>query len=129
MMKQNYDHLMLYSQVDIALDCFPYNGTTTTCEALIMGCPVLTILGDRHASRVSASLLTHVGRSEWIAKNEDEFVSIGAALASDANALAALRMDLRPRMMASPLCDAARMEREMLDAINLMWGNWCSGVA
>jgi predicted O-linked N-acetylglucosamine transferase (SPINDLY family) len=126
MIKNNFDHLLLYSQVDIALDSFPYNGTTTTCEALVMGCPVLTVMGDRHASRVSASLLTHVGHPEWIGSDEDDFVRIGVDLTSDTSSLSALRSGLRKEMMDSPLCDTARMEREISKAIRGMWRDWCA---
>jgi len=125
MMKNNFDHLRLYSQVDIALDSVPYNGTTTTCEAIIMGCPVLTTLGDRHASRVSASLLTHIGHPEWIAADEDEFVRIGVQLASDTFRLSSIRASLRKDLMSSPVCDAKHMENKMVQAIRMMWRNWC----
>ncbi len=75
-------HLELYARVDAALDPFPYHGTTTTCEALWMGCPVVTLAGDDHRSRVGVSLLTACGHPEWIAADEDEYVRIAAGLAS-----------------------------------------------
>jgi predicted O-linked N-acetylglucosamine transferase (SPINDLY family) len=124
--KRNLDHLTAYKNVDIALDCFPYTGTTTTCEALVMGCPVVTMIGDTHVSRVSASLLTHAGHPEWIAKNEDEFVSIGCSLASDLFKLANIRSKLRAEMNASPLCDIQRMRVELREAIRWMWRDWCA---
>lgn len=123
----NVGHLALYAQVDIALDSFPYNGTTTTCEALFMGCPVVTLIGDRHAARVSASLLTHAGHTEWIAKDEDEYVRLVGRLASDPAALAAIRARLRQDMLASPLCDAARFTQDFSRAIRYMWREWCAG--
>ncbi len=126
MIKNNFDHLRLYTCADIALDSFPYNGTTTTCEALIMGCPLITMLGDRHASRVSASLLTHVGHPEWIAADEADFVRIGLELARDREGLCRIREKLREELLASPLGDIPRMEREMSDAIRSMWRNWCA---
>ncbi len=76
-------HLALYDRVDIALDPFPYNGTTTTCEALWMGVPVVTLRGDRHAGRVGASLLTQIGLTDLIADSVEEYVEIAVALAGD----------------------------------------------
>src|SRR5208283_2084439 len=76
------DHLSTYNRIDIALDSMPYNGTTTTCEALWMGVPVVTAVGDRHASRVGASLLGAVGHPEWVARDRDDYVRVAADLAS-----------------------------------------------
>lgn len=109
----NKDHLESYNGIDIALDCFPYNGTTTTCEALIMGVPVLTILGDRHASRVSASILTAVNQENLIAQDIEEFVLIGKELAHNPVQLKELRKSLRNQMKNSPLLDGNRMAREL----------------
>lgn len=99
------EHLSTYDRVDIALDSLPYNGTTTTCEALSMGVPVVTLVGATHAARVGASLLHAVGAPELVARDQDAFVSLGAALAGDATRLAAYRRDLRQRMLQSVLCD------------------------
>ena len=98
-------HLALYHRVDIALDPFPYNGTTTTCEALWMGVPVVTLRGDRHAGRVGASLLTQIGLTDLIANSVEEYLEIALALACNPGRLDDLRRSLRPRMAASPLCD------------------------
>jgi len=98
-------HLALYAQVDIALDTFPYAGTTTTCEALWMGRPVVTLSGSRHASRVGASLLTALGRPEWIAQNPESYVEIAARLASRLSDVANSSSQLRDQMRASVLCD------------------------
>lgn len=100
------DHLSLYHGVDIALDPFPYNGTTTTCEALWMGVPIVTLAGRTHAARVGASLLTHVGLPEWIAETPDDYLRVARDAALDTSRLAALRASLREKMRASPLCDA-----------------------
>ena len=99
-------HLALYNRVHVALDTVPYNGTTTTCEALWMGVPVITTLGDRHAARVSASLLHAAGFPEWVASDAADFARIAARLASDRTALATLRTGMRDRLRASTLLDA-----------------------
>jgi predicted O-linked N-acetylglucosamine transferase (SPINDLY family) len=105
------DHLGLYHKVDIALDPFPYNGTTTTCEALWMGVPVVTLAGSTHVSRVGASLLTHAGLAGWIAATPDDYVARAVAAVRDLPALAALRRGLREQVRTSPLCDAVRFTR------------------
>ncbi|HZZ57082.1 MAG TPA: tetratricopeptide repeat protein [Opitutaceae bacterium] len=99
------DHLDLYRRVDVALDTFPYHGTTTTCEALWMGVPVAVWAGDRHASRVGASLVTAVGHPEWIAQNEDEYVAGAVRLAGAARAESSPRLALREAMRGSALLD------------------------
>lgn len=118
-------HLDAYSRVHIALDTFPYAGTTTTCEALHMGVPVVTLApaGALHAQRVGASLLTALGAPEWVATTEDEYVRIAAALAADAAHLAALRATLRPRLHASVLCDEIAFAARFGAALEAMWAN------
>jgi predicted O-linked N-acetylglucosamine transferase (SPINDLY family) len=117
----NAGHYEQYNKIDIALDSFPYNGTTTTCDALYMGVPVITILGDRHCSRVSASLLTAVGLPELIAKDEDEFVKIAAELAQNTERLAKIKENLRLQVKNSVLCDqksfADRWQNAILDMV------------
>jgi len=114
-------HLAAYARVDIALDPFPYNGTTTTCEALSMGVPVVTLRGDRHAGRVGASLLGQVGLTDLIADSVEEYVEIAFALAGDPARLADLRRSLRPRLAASPLCDGDAFARKIEAAYRQMW--------
>jgi len=123
------DHLAAYGRVDIALDPFPYNGTTTTCEALWMGVPVVALRGDRHAGRVGASLLTQLGETDLIAGSVEEYVETAVALAGDPARLADLRRLLRPRMAASPLCDAAAFARKIEAAYRAMWKDWCQPAA
>jgi predicted O-linked N-acetylglucosamine transferase (SPINDLY family) len=114
------DHLASYRFIDIALDPFPYNGTTTTCEALWMGVPVVTLAGDRHAGRVGASLLTRVGLDRLVARDEEAYVIAARWLASDRARLAALRGGMRERLARSPLTDARRFAAEMEAACRWM---------
>ncbi len=119
------DHLRLYAEMDIALDTFPYNGTTTTCEALWMGVPVITLAGGLHAGRVGVSLLNQIGLEELIAHDADEYVRIAVSLASDPGRMADLRQGLRERMRTSALCDAAGFTRDLEAAYREMWRQWC----
>ncbi len=119
------DHLALYGQVDIALDTFPYHGTTTTCEALWMGVPVVTLLGDRHAARVSASLLTAAGHPEWIANDAAGYAAIAVNLASDPVRLAAIRAALRAELQASSLLDHTGQAERFGRALRECWAVAC----
>jgi predicted O-linked N-acetylglucosamine transferase (SPINDLY family) len=119
------EHLSAYNTVDIALDPFPYNGTTTTCEALWMGVPVVTLAGDRHAGRVGASLLTQIGMEEMIARTPDAYVAAAVALARDPTRLASLRAGMRDRIGASRLTDAATFARGLERAYRSVWRRWC----
>jgi predicted O-linked N-acetylglucosamine transferase (SPINDLY family) len=100
------EHLGAYARVDVALDAHPYNGATTTCEALWMGVPVATLAGATHASRMGASILAAAGLREWAAPSPDEFVALCVGWADDPNALAATRSGLRAAISASPLMAA-----------------------
>jgi predicted O-linked N-acetylglucosamine transferase (SPINDLY family) len=119
------DHLALYGRVDIGLDTFPYNGATTTCEALWMGVPIVTLAGDRHAARYGVSLLTRAGLAEFVATSPTDYVETAARLAADRERLAVLRAGLRARLAASTLCDSVRITRRLEDAYRLMWREWC----
>ena len=122
------EHLNKYASVDLALDPFPYNGTTTTCEAMWMGVPVLSIRGDNHRSRVGASLLHAVGIAEdFVAADVDDYVRRAVAFANDPARLAALRPTLRQRMAASPLCDEAGFTRDLEATYRTLWRRWCAG--
>jgi predicted O-linked N-acetylglucosamine transferase (SPINDLY family) len=115
-------HLAVYNEVDVALDTFPYNGTTTTCEALWMGVPVVALAGRRHAGRVGVSLLSAVGCPQLVASSVEEYVRLAVALAADRPELSRLRRELRGRVSGSPLCDgpgfARRFESAVLDMCN-----------
>ncbi|MGF1608997.1 MAG: glycosyltransferase [Kiloniellales bacterium] len=119
-------HFEGYRRLDIALDPFPYNGTTTTCEALMMGVPVIALAGDRHAARVSASILSRLELPVLIATDPDDYVARAIALAAHENALSSLRATLRRRMITSPLCDAAGYTRTLEAAYRAMWRDWCA---
>jgi predicted O-linked N-acetylglucosamine transferase (SPINDLY family) len=114
-------HLAAYGQVDIALDTFPYHGATTTCEAMWMGVPVVTLAGRAHVSRVGVSLLGSVGLNELIARDEREYVRIAVDLARDARRLRELQATLRTRMQTSPLMNAASFARDVESAYRRMW--------
>ena len=120
------DHLEMYGQCDIALDTFPYNGTTTTCESLWMGVPVVALAGDRHAARVSLSILTQVGLPELAGDTPDDYVRIAVDLAADRPRLSHLRASLRDRMRASRLMDARAHAAAVEAAYRSMWRTWCS---
>ena len=118
-------HLAVYRRVDVALDTFPYNGTTTTCEALWMGRPVITLRGDRHASRVGASLLSAIGRREWIADSIDDYVGIAAELAADRSRLCEISSRLRAQMKQSRLLDHAAQATAFGAALRACWKQTC----
>ena len=120
-MAEGRSHLSAYQRVDVALDPFPYNGTTTTCEALWMGVPVVTLRGDRHSGRVGESLLGAVGLQEWVADSEADYLRVAQDLASNPDQLATLRRDLRPRLLASPLLDGRAFAQSMQDLFRRLW--------
>jgi predicted O-linked N-acetylglucosamine transferase (SPINDLY family) len=115
----------LTNDIDIALDPFPYNGTTTTCESLWRGIPVVALEGQSSVARSGYALLKAVGLSELCAGDEAGYVRIAAGLAHDPARLAGLRAGLRPRLEASPLRDEAGFTREVEAAYRAMWRRWC----
>jgi predicted O-linked N-acetylglucosamine transferase (SPINDLY family) len=119
-------HLAAYARIDLALDTFPYNGTTTTCEALWMGVPVVALAGDRHAGRVGASLLTAVGRPEWIARDAADYVRLAAEIAAARPRTRAARSELRTAVRGSVLCDHPAQARRFGSALREMWRTWCA---
>jgi predicted O-linked N-acetylglucosamine transferase (SPINDLY family) len=118
--------LSAYNQVDVALDPFPYSGGLTTCEALWMGVPVLTMPGATFASRHSLSHLSNVGLGDLVAESSEGYVERGVQWAGDREWLAELRAGLRARMAASPLCDAPRFAANLLAALRGIWREWCA---
>jgi predicted O-linked N-acetylglucosamine transferase (SPINDLY family) len=119
-------HLALYNRVDIALDPFPYHGTTTTCEALWMGVPVVTLAGQTHVSRVGVSLLTNMGLGELIAANQEDYKKIAVELAFDRPRLCHLHSTLRQQMAQSPLMDAPSFARDIEAVYRDVWRKWCA---
>ncbi len=119
-------YLAAHAEVDVILDTFPYPGGTTTCEALWMGVPTLTLAGDTMLERQGASFLTVAGLPDWVAPNKSAYVDRAIAVASDLPRLAYLRSTLRQQVLASPLFDAPRFARRLEDALWRMWHEWQS---
>ncbi len=119
-------YLSIYDEIDIALDTFPWNGHTTTCEALWMGVPVITLAGDSHRSRMCASVLHQLGLQDFVAGNHEAYIQLATTLAADRQQLAAFRGQLRS-MMASLHADCGvTVTRELERAYRGMWRQWCS---
>ncbi len=119
-------HLDAYDGIDIALDPFPYNGATTTLEALWMGVPVVALAGTRHSGRVGASILTHAGAPELLADSMDAYADTAIALAQDRDRLTSYRHDLRAALLSSPLLDGAGFAQAVEMAYRTMWRDWCA---
>jgi protein O-GlcNAc transferase len=115
-----------YNDIDIVLDPFPYSGGLTTCEALWMGVPVITMLGESFASRHSTSHLSNAGLPDWIAADLPAYQALALHWANAPEALAALRTGMRARLMASPLCDAPRFGRSLATGLRYAWVDWCA---
>lgn len=118
-------HMAVYGDVDIALDSYPYHGTATTCDALWMGVPVVTLAGPSHVARVSVSILNNVGLSELVAENVEQYLSIATSLAQDPQRIAHLRSTMRERLLASTLMDARQFARSFEEAYRTAWADWC----
>lgn len=120
-----HDHLKGYGSVDIALDTFPYHGTATTCEALWMGVPVITLAGRHHVARVGVSILTNLGLTDLIAESPERFLQKALDLAQDLPRLTRLRAGLRKIMAQSPLTDSHAFTRAIEKAYRRVWRRWC----
>lgn len=119
------DHLATYADVDIALDTFPYNGTTTTCEALWMGVPVISLSGRGHAARVGASILSSCDMSDWVAETPQDYVSIAASRAGDWGGLSVLRQSLRNSLAEGALTDASSAAHDLERTLRRAWVERC----
>jgi protein O-GlcNAc transferase len=115
------DMLRQYGEVDIALDPFPFGGGLTSCEALWMGVPVVTLAGLRPFSRQTHAILHAIGKPEWSACNSDDYVAIAARLANDPIKLSRARRSLRQQMAASALCDGPRFARNLERVYRKLW--------
>lgn len=120
------DHLARYRTIDIALDPFPFNGSTTTFESLWMGIPVVSLAGHSMVARWGASMLRRVGLGDLVAATPAEYVAIATQLAADLPRLTAIRAALRARVEKSPLCDARRRARQLDRVFSYMWRAWCA---
>lgn len=119
------EFLEAHRRVDIALDAYPYHGTTTTCFSLWMGLPVVVLAGPTHVSRVGVSLLSNLRMPDLVANSGDEYIRIAKKLAFERPALAVLRSTLRQRMLGSPITDGRSGVRALESAFRQMWSGWC----
>ncbi len=124
--KPTIEHFKMYGQVDMALDTYPYNGTTTTCEAMWMGVPTLSLAGSSHVSRVGLSILSRVGLGDFAASAPAEYVGKAVAFSGELENLAKIRTALRAIMFNSPLCDKKGFTRNLETAYRRMWHKWCA---
>ena len=120
-------HLKLYDEIDVHLDTSPYNGTTTTFECLWQGVPTVAFWGDHHRSRVSASILTRLGKSEWVASSVDEYVEKAVLLASKRNELIAFKADARDELFKAGLLDGTSLVKSLDLAFRAMYAEAVSG--
>jgi protein O-GlcNAc transferase len=127
-LRPSREYFDLYQQIDIALDTFPYGGGTTTCDALWMGVPVVSLVGKTAVGRGGLSILSNVGLPELVACSEEEYVRIASELARDLARLSNLRSTLRQRMERSPLMDAPRFAPNIEAAYREMWRKWCAEI-
>jgi protein O-GlcNAc transferase len=119
------EYLAQFNRIDLCLDTFPYNGHATSLDALWMGVPVISRLGQTVVGRAGLSQLSNLNLTELLARSDEEFVSIAVQWASDLPRLAELRRTLRQRMLASPLMDAEKYTRGVENAYRFMWQLWC----
>lgn len=117
-------HMKSYGLLDVALDPFPYNGGTTTVEALYMGVPVLTLHGDRFVAHMAESNIRSAGLHDWVAKDVDDYVRRAANLTADVTKLAAMRANLRDQVLNSRLFDAKAFALDLQEAFKAMWAEW-----
>jgi predicted O-linked N-acetylglucosamine transferase (SPINDLY family) len=120
------DYLETYRLIDVALDPHPYGGGTTTCDALWMGVPVVSLAGRTAVSRAGLTLLSNVGLERLVARTAEQYVELAAALIRDAAGLAVLRRGLRERIESSPVMNAPQFARDFEAALRTVWRAWCA---
>ena len=113
--------MQTYGQIDIALDPSPYNGGTTSLQALWMGIPLVSLLGGNFVSRMGGSFLQSLGRPEWLAHTSDDYVKIAGDLACQVEDLRQSRLHLREQMAASPLCNMDHYAKNFQALLERMW--------
>ena len=119
--KTRKEVLETYNDIDIALDPFPFQGNTSTCEAVWMGVPVITLRGNRYLSRFGESININLNLHDWIAENESEYLSKAINFSSDINLLSKIRKNLRKNLLQSPVCDAPRFAENFS---KILWNLW-----
>ena len=115
------DHWRMYLAIDLTLDVFPWCGHTTACESLWMGVPVVTLMGERRSSRLTASVLTSIGLTDLIAETHDQYIDAASRCVSNLDELACRRASLRETMRGSPLCDGPSFTRHLEAAYDSLW--------
>jgi predicted O-linked N-acetylglucosamine transferase (SPINDLY family) len=118
-------YLEMYNGIDICLDPFPYTGATTTCDALWMGVPVVSLAGATATARGGLTILSHIGLGELVAQSREQYVELAVRLAANLPRLSELRSGMRERMLASPLMDAPGFTRDVESRLREMWRRWC----
>jgi predicted O-linked N-acetylglucosamine transferase (SPINDLY family) len=121
------EYLEVYNRIDIGLDTFPYNGHTTSLDAIWMGVPVVTLVGRTVVGRAGLSQLENLGLSELATRTSEQYVDTASALAQNLSRLAQLRTTLRQQMETSTLMDAKRFARNIEARYREIWQNWCTG--
>ena len=122
-------YLEYYQRVDLALDCFPANGHTTSLDALWMGVPVVTLVGNGALGRAGLCQCQQLGLQDWVAHTPEQFVQIAVRASRNLQQLDSLRQELRSRLEASPLMDGPRFTRGLESAYRLAWRRWCGATA
>ncbi len=124
--KKHAEYLALISSIDIALDTYPFNGHTTTCDCLWMGVPVVSLAGTSAARRAGVSVMNNIGLPELVAEDEESYLNIAARLAGDVHRLENLRQELRSKLQSSPIMNGLEFANDLGHALRAMWRRWCA---
>lgn len=126
LLQSNVEHLKVHNMVDINLDTWPYAGTTTTCESLLMGVPVITLRGNCHSHNTGASILNELSLNDWVANSEEEYLRIAVEQAHNMENLKNLRLNLRNRLSKSNFCNCEEFTRQMELTYRGLWKTFIS---